>query len=373
MLFNSNKHTNQETEEQDTSPTTNKGIEAQFIERGIILESTAAGDKKAITCSFDTYNEIIQIEKSTSTIAASNEGIFKRKNTKKGPHLELTNIGAQLFLASRIDTEKILNELESHALSPVFNAFKEACDEAQTKNKLSHKKPHEKWTHEESLELTELVTKIKEKTKKGDFRTALNNHRRSSNKNTRESVKYIRSLFSNHSRILALRIDLGYQRSIKSKHQNSKLLEIAKTQRSEMFKHLKSHFKSALLGYIWKLEYGLEKGYHYHVMLFLDGSQKRQDVTIAKIIGEHWNNEITKGEGNYFNCNAQKETYGKYLGIGMISHADHEKIRNLEKAATYLSKADYYASLITKGGRTFGKGNMPSERSTPLGRPRKNS
>lgn len=373
MLFNSNKYTNQETEEKDTSPTTNKGIEAQFTERGIILESTAAGDRKTITCSFDTYNEIIQIEKATTAIAASHEEIFKSRKTAKEQYLELTNIGAQLFLASRIDAEKIPNELENHALSPIFNAFKEACYEIQIKNKLAHKKSHEKWTPEESRVLIELANRIKEKTKKGNFRTALNNHRRSSNKNTRESIKYIRSLFSNHARILALRIDLGYQRSIKAKHQSSRLLETAKTQRSEMFKHLKSHFKSSLLGYIWKLEYGLEKGYHYHVMLFLDGSQKRQDVTIAKIIGEHWNNEITKGEGNYFNCNAQKEKYGKYLGIGMISHADHEKVRNLEKAATYLSKADYYASLITKGGRTFGKGNMPSERSKPLGRPRKNS
>lgn len=373
MLSNSNKYTNQETEEQDTSPTTNEGIEEQFIQRGVILESTATGERSTITCSFETYKEIIQIEKATSTVAGSNEGIFKIINTKKGQHLELTNIGAQLFLASRIDTEKILNELENHALSPIFNAFKEACDETQIKKELAHKKPHEKWTHGESLDLIELATRIKEKTKNGDFRTALNNHRRSSNKNTRESKKYIRSLFSNHSRILALRIDLGHQSSIKSKYQNSELLEAAKIQRSELFKHLKKKFKNSLLGYIWKLEYGLEKGYHYHLMLFLDGSQNRQDVTIAKFIGEHWNNEITKGEGNYFNCNAQKEAYGKYLGIGMISHADHEKIRNLEKAATYLSKADYYASLITKGGRTFGKGNMPSERANPLGRPRKNS
>ncbi|MGV8283108.1 YagK/YfjJ domain-containing protein [Pseudomonas aeruginosa] len=279
-------------------------MEAQLTERGITLESTAEGDRKTITCSFDTYDEIIQIEKAASTIAASNEGEVKRKNTKKGQHLELTNIGAQLFLASRIDTEKILNELDSHALSPIFNAFKEACDETQIKNKLAHKKSHEKWTSEESRVLIELANRIKEKTKKGGFRTALNNHIRSSNKNTRESIKYIRGLFSNHARILVLRIDLGYQRSIRAKHKNSKLLEIAKTQRSEIFKNLKSHFKSSLLGYIWKLGYGLEKGYHYHVMLFLDGSQKRQDVTIAKIIGEHWNNEITKGEGNYFNCNA---------------------------------------------------------------------
>lgn len=369
MLFNSNRYTNQETEAQGISSITSEGIESQFTERGIILESTTTGNSKTITCGFDTYNEIIRIEKTTSTIAASHGEIFKARDQ----YLELTAIGALLFLASSIDTERILNELENHVLSPIFNAFKEACDETQIKNKLANKKPHEKWTHKEALCLTDLATRIKEKTKKGEFRVALNNHRRSSNKNTRESIKYIRSLLSNHSRILALRIDLGYQRSIRAKHKNSKILEIAKTQRSEMFKHLKSHFKSSLLGYIWKLEYGLEKGYHYHVMLFLDGSQKRQDVTIAKIIGEHWNNKITKGEGNYFNCNAQKETYGKYLGIGMISHADHEKIRNLEKAATYLSKADYYASLITKGGRTFGKGNMPSERYKPLGRPRKSS
>jgi hypothetical protein len=127
-----------------------------------------------------------------------------------------------------------------------------------------------------------------------------------------------------------------------------------------------------MVGYCWKLEYGGEKGFHYHMIFFYDGSKVQQDTNIARMIGEYWMNVITQGKGLYYNCNADKGKYER-CGIGTINHYDTELIENLKLAAQYLAKPDDYlrdnASNI-EVDRTFGRGVM-REKTENRGRPRK--
>ena len=125
------------------------------------------------------------------------------------------------------------------------------------------------------------------------------------------------------------------------------------------------------VGYIWKLEYGVRKGHHFHVMLFFDGSKVRQDVVYAKAIGEYWVEVITNGKGVYFNCNHKKADY-LYLGIGQVKHSDTEMRKNLLKAANYLCKKEQYLYLqLSKRMRTIGKGQILPPKVSSVGRPRK--
>ena len=130
-------------------------------------------------------------------------------------------------------------------------------------------------------------------------------------------------------------------------------------------------FKKAFFGFASKFEYGLTKGYHFHSLIFLDGSLKRTDIVIAKLIGDYWNGTLTKGNGTYFNCNAKKEEY-LYRGIGMINRSEEDLINNLKyHAANYLCKTDYYIKLITTGkDRAFVRGNKPKPKTKGRGRPR---
>ncbi|WP_146108876.1 hypothetical protein [Chromatium okenii] len=103
----------------------------------------------------------------------------------------------------------------------------------------------------------------------------------------------------------------------------------------------------------------------------LDGAKVRKDITIATEIGEHWKS-ITNGIGNYWNCNAKKETY-KHLGIGMINHNDIELRKNLIDASQYLTKVDYYLSLKPidgKRNRIFGRGEIKQQQKPKRGRKR---
>jgi len=98
------------------------------------------------------------------------------------------------------------------------------------------------------------------------------------------------------------------------------------------------------------------------------------DSTIAKMIGDHWSDVVTKGSGGYFNCNAMKEKYPE-LGIGEISCHDIEKINILKNVALeYLMKMDFYVKQIADIKiHTFDRGALPKVVSKHTGRPRSTS
>ena len=133
----------------------------------------------------------------------------------------------------------------------------------------------------------------------------------------------------------------------------------------------KKKYKKNLVGYVWKLEYGADKAFHYHMIFFFFFSNHRQDVKIAKSIGEMWKHEITNGKGIYWNCNAKKKHFEKNgrIATGKIKHDDQKLRENLNLMASYLTKPDYFVKLtLSNGTRTFGKGSKPKK--IKAGRPR---
>jgi hypothetical protein len=58
----------------------------------------------------------------------------------------------------------------------------------------------------------------------------------------------------------------------------------------------------------------------------------------------------------------------------MIEHSDKDKRKNLQKAAVYLTKIEYYVRIAIDGrARTFGRGEMPKQAVKKRGRPRRSS
>jgi hypothetical protein len=212
-------------------------------------------------------------------------------------------------------------------------------------------------------QLNKCVDDIRQEARSKQFGSTLNSYRRSSNKNYKELNKYVDALFERYSRLLVLRVDLSY-----SKDHSKTTQDQAKRDREHLLQNARSNnlFKE-MVGYVWKLEHGPEKGFHYHVMFFFDGSKAREDVTRATLIGRYWKENITRGQGLYFNCNAVKHKY-KSCGIGMIDHADGEMREGLRRAVVYLTKTDLYMKLQTEG-RSMGRMNIPSPKSL-RGRPR---
>jgi len=195
-------------------------------------------------------------------------------------------------------------------------------------------------------------------------------------KNWRGAVNYVNGLFMRHSKLLVVRIDLGYL----EKFRDESTLDRAFVDRQTWFDQITARFSKQLVGSCWRVEYGGKKNAHLHVVLFFNGQVCREDITLGNIAGESWK-EVTRYEGTFFNCNLSKDRYraAKQLGIGMIAHFDADLRSNLFTfALSYLFKIDGLIKLhpsASKGRRTFGRGiirSIDEDLDQPsLGRPRK--
>ena len=217
------------------------------------------------------------------------------------------------------------------------------------------------------------IAQIKQEMQGTEFKNLIYKAYRTSKKNYDGMMRYIDSLFEHHYQLLVVRVDLGYhlgniitcQADIATKYWEAKhdfqhLLNNAKA--NSLFEHV--------VGYVWSLEYGPDKGFHYHLMLFFDGAKVRQDVTLSRMVGDYWSYPITGNRGLYYNCNARKNEYSQ-CGIGMIDWKDTEKRNNLKNAAAYLIKVDHYARMLAPdNGRVFGRGEILPPRTEGPGRPR---
>nr|WP_315252937.1 inovirus-type Gp2 protein [uncultured Duganella sp.] len=180
---------------------------------------------------------------------------------------------------------------------------------------------------------------------------------------------YVDALFEKYAKLLVIRVDFSFQFD-----ENGEAISLKKAQ-EEFAKFLTNKRSKALykncVGYIWRLEFGEKKGYHYHLFFFFDGSKSQQHVFLAWEIGKDWIT-ITEGKGMYFNCNAKAERK-EYLhvGIGKVSHDDACKREVLLKVLSYLYKTDQLIKeKLSEKTKTWGKGGMPSAISG-LGRPRR--
>lgn len=193
-----------------------------------------------------------------------------------------------------------------------------------------------------------------------------------------ELRRYFEWLFKSHARLLIIRLDLSYSEAETCKHheillcrdeqKHLGLFDEIISHREQFIKHVRT--EQPLHGYAWKFEYGPSKGFHYHVILLIDGSKAWEDISIGKELGDEWKSNITAGRGLYFNCNAKKKSY-RQCAVGMHHFSEPDLWDSMSQVAGYLTKMDLYARLILPGNRrTFGRGEITQTPAIKRGRPR---
>lgn len=188
---------------------------------------------------------------------------------------------------------------------------------------------------------------------------------------------YIEALFNTHYKLLVIRLDLSYLVTIDES--NGKPIQLVTLEQARKdfsnFINNKRHnslFKN-MVGYICKLEFGAQKGYHFHLIFFFLGSKVQNDPYIAHRIGTYWREVITAKRGIFFNCNLKKRNY-QHLGIGMM-HADSPidselRFNLINRVLRYLTKSEQFLKIkLAKNDRVISKGKMPV-RISNAGRPR---
>lgn len=328
---------------------------------------------------YSTYNLLISIEEYLKDLRNEDEQLLVDSN---GRAFILKRY--KFFLLHREDL--YINELEENfpdsKFSPYVNLYLKIKEECR---KLSD---------------IDFLIALKKGLDSDTFKKEIAQQRKYASEYKKEVRNYINGLFEYRSRLLVIRIDLSYRKGLLvtphneygffkrltiRRHMNKPFvrpvqklkflkdwsLEVQK-HRDMLIKQLKKKYSKGFIGYMWKLEYTEIKSFHYHMMFFLDGSEHREDITIAQNIGELWVNEITKGDGLYWNCNAYKDKY-RNLGVGMISHHENTLKENMISTAFYLVKKDYLirSVMFNAKNRAFGKGQIPEK--SKSGRPRKES
>ena len=190
------------------------------------------------------------------------------------------------------------------------------------------------------------------------FKERLNKHIRRVNKNRKGIEDFINYILEGHSRILAIRIDCSYRQK-EDLTAEDLAIHIAEEYARDHLKLFmqqikKRHEFEYTLGYVIKMERGIKKGLHFHMLFFMDSRKHQKDILLADMFGNVWE-EVTDGEGLYFNCN-KKWKNSPLCAVGTIHREDHEKIAGLKNdVITYMTKIDEYVLFrpLLKGRTLF--------------------
>ncbi len=309
-------------------------------------------------------NCLCRIERFVSDVISTDEVAFKIVEESHG-----RPIATPLRLGNYMSSfNGYINQYdEKYVYSELVNLFFSTCQEMRLTFDVfkgrSQLMPNSKFEGEELF--NEFVGQIRSAAARSDFKKKLYAREYNSVRNFASVKEYVNELFEKHSRLLVLRIDFGYTLEAAKEITAEK----AHADREKFLNNRRSNkLFASLLGYVWKLEYGEEKGHHFHFTFFYDGSAVHKDAYLGNKIGKYWVDLVSDKRGLFHNCNASKGKY-KRCGIGMISHFEVAKRENLLLALQYLAKKDQY--LRVKGSnRVFGRGEMPRQRTCGAGRPR---
>jgi len=218
-----------------------------------------------------------------------------------------------------------------------------------------------------SPELEDVIEEFLEELDTSLHQKRLRNLKRSEARNSTSVHDYINKLFRLHSKLLVVRVDVHYGDEIK----DTMTIEEAIDDRDAYLRAVKRRYRN-LLGYVWKLEYGVARGYHYHMAFIFNGNKVQGDISLGRQLGEGWKS-LSREPRTYYNCNADRDKYEEWgtYGIGMVHHDNLEKRHLLlHKALSYLLKFDEaLLAVMHERFRSVGKMEVPHRRGKG-GRPR---
>lgn len=313
----------------------------------------------------DLPQQIIEMDDCLQQVLANREPVTEPSRALGRDKLErrLTPLGVRLFECFKVDLG-LFNEIyPRHIPSPYVLLFTTVA----TKRGLTRSD----FALDKAKKIESFATDLRSAATELGIEKMAINQRRSVTENSKSLKDYIDSLFESHARLLVVRVDLGFRKNEEKPFERREInQEYIQSHFNKFIKHLGRKFP-ALVGFARKLEFGVMRGYHFHLILFFNGRKVREDATLGHLVGMYWV-KVTSGHGNFWNCNASKERYinNGTLGIGMVHRSDTESRLNLERAALYLVKIDNHIRLKwPRKWRTFTKGVPKSKGSGRRGRP----
>lgn len=188
------------------------------------------------------------------------------------------------------------------------------------------------------------------------FKESIRRYYRSADENYKELMKCIHALMVRYKKLLVLRMDYGYIKPDAWPVSCASVDYIDfRNHRDVLLKNTNKRFYRNLVGYAWRIEYGMKKSFQIHVVYFFQGCHQEDGDALSRRLGDFWSSDITNGEGLYYDCS---NFLGgcKRAGTGVINIDDIRGEAALKDAALYMTKSDYLIRFSAPdGGRSFGK------------------
>lgn len=188
---------------------------------------------------------------------------------------------------------------------------------------------------------------------RADHLNELRQHRHNEKLNAAKLDKRLEGILKSYSAVLVVRVDLAYVVSPDIEQVDNDLEMLRR-------KIKRSEYGRDVLLLVWALEQGEKKGYHCHVGLIFSERKRTSAWSIAKAIGELWE-DVTGDDGSYFNCHNRKylKKYEELdtVGIGIIYSKVDYQVRRMCSTLSYLArpeKEQYLRVKTTRKMRTFG-------------------
>ncbi|WP_048491408.1 inovirus-type Gp2 protein [Xanthomonas sp. NCPPB 1128] len=213
--------------------------------------------------------------------------------------------------------------------------------------------------------INRLLAFIRRVGKSRKFKNAWHDYIRQADSNFRSGSRFISKLFSHHTRMLVLRVDL-YLRpgTYFPGFENEAEAYAVKFRR----KLRDGGIVPGYLGAISKRENGVHRGMHWHWMVFLDGHCHQHTSYYSQAIGEAWVELVGNNRASYFNCYSRRHEYA-FNGLGVVNIDDIEKLLGVRAALHYMTKRGCVLQASGRKQQDFRR-SKPRQR-TRRGAPRK--
>lgn len=341
----------------------------QYFSRGFVYRVEDGKEIALVAPEIDCMRYIRRLERAAKRIATTKDPPVISIQLARGYRYKLSSLGNEIWLLCKnkaLDNEAWLprgkrkdggNELcPDFVFNPYITTMLRVC--RRWAPKLRHfsqnleLNPNEKPIRDTMEHMVRFVRRVCGSRK---FKYILNNYTRNERENFKSCCQYMAAIFSDHSKLLVLRVDLYYLPDHRGWANTSEA-----TKGFEKFKRAlrEDRIVPDVLGWICKRENGFRRGVHYHLMAVLDGHKHRDAANLSRTIGEYWVNHCTGTDkkGGYFNCYVRKEEY-EFNGLGLVHLSDQRGLIGIREAIRYMTKGDY--QLKTGHDRNLWRGIMP--------------
>jgi len=248
----------------------------------------------------------------------------------------------------------------------------------------------------------DFISTLRNEGKRSNLAYQLRQWMRNSTENRKKLRRYLKALFSSHSRLVVIRVDLhlgkdslmsvaqakeAYQHIVNRCHQDYQTymegadldkgfdtdamqsFQLMMTERDKFLNAMRRKYEKKMVGYVWAMEFSASGHYHIHVCFFFNGAMVDGDKHswLAQETCDFWK-QTTEGNGYSFNCNRKQYDTP---ACGIVEYHDAQKINYLITSLDYLAKNTQLVRVKSAKGKTFNTGRMPGTRLPgSAGRPR---